>query len=240
MRLVICLVCIMMLVPETLGFQAHSGLVSRLGAGIAHKQGLSMMADGPKGFGKVENQTPKKKSPKSNSAAAEIKQLEDAEMNQVEELPDFRRRPDASSETKSEEEIDAQLRKMLKTNKPPNPSPAPKSARVDAFGNPLKERYYIIDFIPIPVQNVIENGLIVGLSALLLFFLLGGIGIGASGVAVITNNPLPEGLERFIADTLEPSFTPTLLVFFVLSSTLGVFKSLQFESRSDVQYREED
>eukprot|EP00638_Chattonella_subsalsa_P004158 CAMPEP_0117755572 /NCGR_PEP_ID=MMETSP0947-20121206/13533_1 /TAXON_ID=44440 /ORGANISM="Chattonella subsalsa, Strain CCMP2191" /LENGTH=255 /DNA_ID=CAMNT_0005574935 /DNA_START=51 /DNA_END=818 /DNA_ORIENTATION=- len=196
------------------------------------------VASAQKGFGKSTENAPtnkKKKGKKQKqSAAQEFQQLsENREETPVTPLPELSSDKNLAPGSKQDEILESLL-----GPKKTGESEAQKAGLVDRDGNPLKERYYVVDFIPIPVQNAIEQSLIFGLGLFLLFFLAGGIGIGLSGFAIATGNPLPPAIESFIVDTLEPAFTPSLVVFFALSSFLGIFKSFQFESRSDVQYKE--
>lgn len=53
-----------------------------------------------------------------------------------------------------------------------------------------------------------------------------------------TKTALPESLDQFIVGTVEPNFTPGLLVLLGFSVSLGVFAAAQLGSQG-AQYRED-
>ncbi|KAG5187746.1 hypothetical protein JKP88DRAFT_267776 [Tribonema minus] len=95
----------------------------------------------------------------------------------------------------------------------------------------------MFDVIPVELQGGIEKFLITGIACCLTFFLASGIALGLEAYAVTTKVPLPDNVDQFIVSTLEPAFTPSLLVTLGFSSVLGIFKLGQL-GRAGVNYRE--
>ena len=105
-------------------------------------------------------------------------------------------------------------------------------AEAEAPFEPLK-------VVPAAVQIGLERFLIGGIVSMLVAFVSIGIGITAEAFAVATQQPLPADVSKFIVETMEPAFTPTLFAGFACSISLGALKTLQFSS-DGVQYSESD
>lgn len=87
-------------------------------------------------------------------------------------------------------------------------------------------------------QMKIDKQLVTGVSASLLFVLLCGVGISAGSLRVVYPSlAIPEGVEDAIANFFTPAFTPALGVFFLFSTTFGLFKFAQISSSQTV-YKE--
>jgi len=72
-------------------------------------------------------------------------------------------------------------------------------------------------------------------------FLLSGIAVAVEAVCKITDNPLPTALDEFLVQSVEPALTPSLLILFFFSISLGVLKQLQMSSmEAGVLYTEDD
>ncbi|CAM9770141.1 unnamed protein product [Chrysoparadoxa australica] len=95
------------------------------------------------------------------------------------------------------------------------------------------------DIVPMEVQGVIEKVLVAAFTLSMSSFVIVGLAIFVEAYAKSTNNPLPDNIDKIIAETLEPAFTPGLGVVFFCSSLLGVFKLGQINN-SAAAYREDD
>ena len=119
-----------------------------------------------------------------------------------------------------------------------------------APGQVVTRNVDIFDFIPESVQNGFEATLISLLALNLLVIVV--LGIGFTIEALPTSNlDLPEGVLQLsktmgtFVEKFEKIFTPSLGVFFLLSSVLGSFKIAQlgkgatsYKEQTDTQYRE--
>lgn len=101
-----------------------------------------------------------------------------------------------------------------------------------------EETFDIIALIPGPVQIFIDAFLKVGVAICTLLFVSAGIGITAEAWSKASGNALPEDIDAFIVNVVEPNFTPGLLVLLGFSVSLGVFSALQLSS-AGAQYRED-
>ena len=95
----------------------------------------------------------------------------------------------------------------------------------------------ILALIPIEAQGAIESFLYFSTGILLMGFLIAGVAITWDAYAVSTKTELPEAVSSLIIDTIEPKFTPVGIAFLISSSSLGLFKLLQF-SNPGIQYTE--
>lgn len=96
----------------------------------------------------------------------------------------------------------------------------------------------LIAMIPGPVQIFIDRFLKLGVGICTLLFISAGIGITAEAWSKASNNPLPEDIDNFIVNVVEPNFTPGLLVLLAFSVSLGGFAALQLGS-AGAQYKED-
>lgn len=94
------------------------------------------------------------------------------------------------------------------------------------------------DVIPTPILVGFGNFLKLGLGICTVAFVAAGFAIAAEAWSVASKNPLPENIDNFIVNIVEPNFTPGLLVLLGFSVSLGLFASAQLGSKSSV-YREE-
>ena len=69
-------------------------------------------------------------------------------------------------------------------------------------------------------------------------FVLAGFGITAEAWSVATSNTLPDNVDQFIVNVIEPNFTYGLLVLLGFSVSLGIFATAQLGSGSSF-YKEE-
>jgi len=101
-----------------------------------------------------------------------------------------------------------------------------------------QENIDIIALIPGSVQIFIDRFLKIGVGICTLLFVSSGIGITAEAWSKASGNPLPDDIDAFIVNTIEPNFTPGLLVLLGFSVSLGVFSALQLSS-AGAQYKED-
>lgn len=72
-------------------------------------------------------------------------------------------------------------------------------------------------------------------------FLLVGISISVEALCKVLNKPLPVQLDEIIVQYVEPMLTPSILILFGFSISLGLLKQLQLGSgTAGVLYTEED
>ena len=100
------------------------------------------------------------------------------------------------------------------------------------------EEFDIFMVIPPPVIKAVDAFLKIGLTITTAAFVLAGLGITAEAWSVATNNNLPEGIDKFIVNVVEPNFTTGLFVLLGFSISLGVFATAQLGSGSSI-YKEE-
>lgn len=100
------------------------------------------------------------------------------------------------------------------------------------------EEFDIFMVIPPSVVKAIDLFLKSGLIISTILFVFAGVGITAEAWTVATGNKLPEGVDNFIVDVIEPNFTPGLFVLLSFSVSLGIFATAQLGSGSSV-YKEE-
>ncbi|CAM9683869.1 unnamed protein product [Phaeothamnion confervicola] len=94
----------------------------------------------------------------------------------------------------------------------------------------------LFDVVPMGAQKVVEQALVAGFVGSLLFFIGTGIAIALEAFSVASKTPLTEGVSQVVL-TVEPYFTPSLLVVFGFSITLGLLKIGQSQ-RAGAKYRE--
>lgn len=95
----------------------------------------------------------------------------------------------------------------------------------------------IFAVLPVGLVRFIDSFLKTGLGVSTLLFVLAGVGICFEAYSKATGNPLPENVDTFIVNVIEPNFTPGLLVLLGFSVSLGLFASAQLGSASS-QYQE--
>ncbi len=91
--------------------------------------------------------------------------------------------------------------------------------------------------LPEPILIAIDRFLKVGLAICTVLFVLAGVFITIEAYSKTTGNLLPEDLDNFIINLVEPNFTPGLLVLLGFSVSLGAFAAAQLSSASS-NYRE--
>ena len=102
--------------------------------------------------------------------------------------------------------------------------PADPLSRIPKKGQELLERFF-------------GGGAIVFGSA----FILSGIAVSVEAVCKVTGNALPTALDEVLVQYVEPAMTPSILILFGFSISLGLLKQLQLGSeQAGVLYVEPD
>lgn len=99
------------------------------------------------------------------------------------------------------------------------------------------EEFDIFMVVPPPILKAIDFFLKAGLTITTILFVLAGIGITAEAWSAATGGVLPENLDSFIVNVVEPNFTTGLFVLLGFSISLGLFATAQLGSGSSI-YRE--
>jgi hypothetical protein len=100
------------------------------------------------------------------------------------------------------------------------------------------EDFDIMKVLPGPVLMGIDRFLKAGTVVCTLLFVAAGVLITVEAWSKASDSPLPQDLDQFIVNLIEPNFTPGLLVLLGFSVSLGIFASLQLSSSSST-YRED-
>jgi len=96
----------------------------------------------------------------------------------------------------------------------------------------------LFQLIPAPLIIIIDSFLKIGLGISVFLFICAGIGITLEAYSASSGNPLPENVDVYITDVIEPNFTIGLLVLLSFSISLGAFSLAQLGSKGSV-YRED-
>jgi len=100
------------------------------------------------------------------------------------------------------------------------------------------EDFDIMSVLPAPVLIAIDRFLKFGTAVCTVAFVSAGVLITAEAGSKALDSPLPENLDNFIVNTVEPNFTPGLLVLLAFSISLGIFAALQLGSQGST-YKED-
>lgn len=103
----------------------------------------------------------------------------------------------------------------------------------------LNQDLDLFSIIPGPILQGIDLFLKSGLAVCSVLFVLSGLLITVEAWSKATENALPPDLDAFIVQTIEPNFTPGLLVLLCFSVSLGAFAALQLGSQG-ATYKERD
>ena len=72
-------------------------------------------------------------------------------------------------------------------------------------------------------------------------FLLSGLAVSIEAVCKVTGNSLPTAIDEVLVQYIEPAMTPSILILFFFSISLGLLKQLQLGSeQAGVLYTEDD
>ncbi|KOO24789.1 hypothetical protein Ctob_008511 [Chrysochromulina tobinii] len=102
--------------------------------------------------------------------------------------------------------------------------PADPLSRIPKAGQELLERFF-------------GGGAIVFGST----FILSGIAVSVEAVCKVLDKPLPTAVDEVLVQYIEPCLTPSILILFFFSISLGLLKQLQLGSeQAGVLYVERD
>jgi len=99
------------------------------------------------------------------------------------------------------------------------------------------EDFDLMQILPEPVLVGIDRFLKAGVAICTVLFVIAGIFITIEAYSKTTGNALPEDLDNFIVNIVEPNFTPGLGVLLGFSISLGAFAAAQLSSASS-NYKE--
>ena len=99
------------------------------------------------------------------------------------------------------------------------------------------EDFDVMAMLPAPVIVGIDRFLKGGLAVSGFMFILAGLGITLEAWSKTSGKALPENVDAFIVNTIEPNFTPGLVVLLAFSVSLGLFAAAQLGSQG-AQYKE--
>jgi hypothetical protein len=120
-----------------------------------------------------------------------------------------------------------------------NPDSAKKKKKAKQRTGPTSFGETVLEKIPEKTQAQLDSFLITATFSSLALVILCGIGISYGAFKVIfPQTKIPEALDIFITNVLDPAFTPAVGIFFIFSITFGLFKFAQISSDKTV-YREE-
>lgn len=78
--------------------------------------------------------------------------------------------------------------------------------------------------------DAMEKVVFVALAGIFAAFLASGLAISSLAAFKATDTPVPEGWDEFLTNNVEGAFTPSLVVFFALSSFYGLYKQAQLNA----------
>lgn len=200
-----------------------------------------------KGFGKKVVPPQRVQTDKQNGGG--MKDQEMIGLSSIENLsseslikPKFEIDPELSTEQRSKEILRKQYGLRTYEEKQGDVQAALKAAenqkRLQKVKQMKDEDFDIFMVLPPTLIKGIDAFLKIGLGITTVLFVLAGLGITAEAWAVATGNTLPENVDQFIVNVVEPNFTTGLLVLLGFSISLGVFAAAQLGSGSSI-YKEE-
>ena len=96
----------------------------------------------------------------------------------------------------------------------------------------------LLAVLPSPVIGGVDTFLKLGLGVCTVLFIVAGIFITIEAGSKALERPLPDGLEAWIVQVVEPNFTPGLGVLLAFSVSLGLF-SVGLGGSASSTYRED-
>lgn len=99
------------------------------------------------------------------------------------------------------------------------------------------ENFDVMTAIPAPILIFIDRFLKIGVVVTGSLFIFAGLFITVEAWSKTSNQPLPENIDSFIVNIVEPNFTYGLLVLLGFSVSLGIFAAAQLSS-SGANYKE--
>lgn len=210
-----------------------------------------------KGFGKVEESSPKPVSSKSNNQdlfnmearAAAAAQKDASAFTSVDGGSDTiptlsREQPSGNIEDRTgsilREKYGLRTREEQEAEEAKKKKLAEQRQQLSEWKRLADEGddFDLLQIIPDPILIFIDKFLKVGVAVCTVLFVLAGIAITIEAGSKATSNPLPQEVDDFITNVVEPNFTPGLGVLLSFSVGLGLFASLQLNSAAST-YRED-
>lgn len=99
------------------------------------------------------------------------------------------------------------------------------------------ENFDIFQVVPTPILSAFDTFLKAGLTICTVLFIFAGFAISIEAWGKATGGVIPDGLDQFIVNVVEPNFTTGGLVLLGFSITLGIFAAAQLGSETS-QYQE--
>jgi len=115
---------------------------------------------------------------------------------------------------------------------------AENARRMDKVKQMKDEEVDLFMILPPPLLRAIDVFLKAGLVITTTLFISAGVGITAEAWSVATGNTLPQNVDDFIVNVIEPNFTLGLFVLLGFSVSLGIFATAQLGSGSST-YKEQ-
>lgn len=112
-----------------------------------------------------------------------------------------------------------------------------RKKKMERLANLDDESVDVFTLLPKEFISAIDFVLKGGLTVSTIVFVLMGVAVTVEAWSKATGNELDADLDSFIVNTVEPNFTPMLLVLLGFSVSLGVFAAAQLGSSSS-QYKE--
>uniref|UniRef100_A0A7S1VP37 Transmembrane protein n=2 Tax=Grammatophora oceanica TaxID=210454 RepID=A0A7S1VP37_9STRA len=114
------------------------------------------------------------------------------------------------------------------------------SRKLEGWEKKAEEKgdFDLMEALPAPLLVAIDRFLKAGVAVSTVLFVAAGLGITLEAWSTATNSPLPDDIDAFIVNTVEPNFTPGLFVLLGFSVSLGVFAAAQLGS-SGSKYTED-
>lgn len=249
-------------VGETSGFVSKHIPVSSLSPvstakkhQTAHRPAIFLGAEkkGGKGFGKETVSDPKKEASRRDRAAPDGAGLTSVQGGSN-AIPTLEQRQQASSQVDVDESVPVEERtNILLRDKYGLRTREEQQAEYQRQQQSAEQRkkleqwkkladqgkdFDLIEILPGPVLIFIDRFLKVGVAVCTTLFVCAGLAITVEAGSKATNKPLPENVDVFITNVVEPNFTPGLLVLLGFSVSLGAFAALQLGSASST-YRED-
>jgi hypothetical protein len=88
----------------------------------------------------------------------------------------------------------------------------------------------LVELVGQDALDTMEKGVFVALAVLFSAFLASGLAISSLAAFKATGKPIPDGWNEFVSSKVEGAFTPSLFVFFGLSSLYGLYKQAQLNA----------
>merc|ERR1719454_1687466 len=134
-----------------------------------------------------------------------------------------------------DDRLDAVLRRAGISSAPDSPMPGPgRLGKAAAPGDLLSK-------IPKEGQALLERFFLGGATVFGTAFILSGLAVAVEAIAKVLGSPLPTPIDEALVQYIEPALTPSILILFGFSISLGILKQLQMSTdNAGVLYTEDD